>query len=142
EAIRNTWRVLARYDDPDLLADALAAGGHSAYEIGDLDLARAWHRQALAYYQLLGDRQNESFMTFCIATHAGDSSEPRRLNQLALDIAREVGDISLQSFCLYSLGVAHALIGQYAQSIAQLDEALAICRAHRLGYDADFLAAK
>lgn len=142
EAIRHTWRALARYDEPELLADVLAGGGHSAYEIGDLDLARAWHGQALAYYQQLGDRPNESFMYFCLATHNGNVLDAQDLTAKALSIAREVGDVSLQIFCLYSLGLFSALTGDYSQSVAVLDEALMLCRAHRLGYEADFLSVK
>ena len=138
EAIMQTWKVVARHDEPELLADALAGGGHSAHEIGDMNLATAWHRDALACYHELGDKANEAFMYYCLASHTAKLKEGAALLQQSLALAREAKEFQFQAFGLYGLGITHGLSGQWAQGIAELGEAVALCRLHQLEYEADF----
>jgi len=142
EAMMHTWKVVARHDEPELLADALAGGGHSAHELGDMNLASAWHREALACYHELGDKSNEAFMYYCLSAHVSKTAEGIPLLEQALALAREVKDARFQAFGLYGLGIAHGVSGQWQQGIAELGEAVALCRVHQLEYAADFQQAQ
>ena len=142
EAIMQTWKVVARHDEPALLADALAGGGHSAHELGDMNLATAWHTEALACYHALGDKASEAFMYYCLSAHASKTEDGIPLLEQALKLGREAKDARFQAFGLYGLGLAHGLGGLWEQSIAELAEAVVLCRAHQLEYEGDFQQAQ
>jgi hypothetical protein len=121
-------RALTAADDRRAAAMACARLGDT-YEnaIGNLTAARAWYVRA---QRLVEDEPaciEQGWVA--IAGMGCDADDPAALlaaAELALDRARQFGDLNLETKALADAGLAHVQAGRIAEGMALLDEAMAL----------------
>lgn len=98
-----------------------------ANAVGNLTAARAWFLRAT---RLIEDEPPCIEQGWVAVTALGcdvdDPVELRARAQLALDRARQFGDVNLETKALADLGLAHVQAGRVNEGMALLDEAMAL----------------
>lgn len=115
-------------------ANALAALGGVAWNLGDYREARCCHEASLSIRQALGDRRGiaDSLMSVGVtALHQGEVDVAGELVQRGCALRQELGDRRGQADGLRHLGVTRLLSGEFGEAVSLLEASLDIY--HDLG---------
>jgi tetratricopeptide (TPR) repeat protein len=98
-----------------------------AHAIGNLTAARSWFARAIRLLEAEPPCLEQGWVA--VAALGCDVDDPAVLlsrAELALDRAREFGDVNLEMLALANAGLAHVQAGRMAEGMEQLDEAMAL----------------
>ncbi len=134
EAVR--W-LGACLDAPDLDAQDLALGHVLAilmhYDLDTGALVRAHAEAALRHLDTVPDGHVACEVRYCAGValaYSGDVDTARQLQESALALAREAGDLMATATILTEIGGIQLLSGEITKAIRSIDESLAIHRTH------------
>jgi DNA-binding SARP family transcriptional activator/predicted ATPase len=125
-------RCLSLYqalDDRWGMANALAALGGVAWNLGNYRQARRRHEASLAMRQELGDKRgiSNSLMSVGVtALYQGEVALAQELVQQGCALRREIGDRRGVADGLRHLGVTHLLAGEFAEAASLLEQCLEV----------------
>jgi predicted ATPase/DNA-binding winged helix-turn-helix (wHTH) protein len=112
-------------------AKALATAGTLAQHQSDFATSDAYHRDAIAVYERLGQRREVGGLLGnlgALAVHQGRLPEARELLGEALAVARETDDRRLIAMWLYNLGVLACNVEDFEQARVVMEECVAVSR--------------
>ncbi len=110
-------------------ANALAALGGVAWNLGDYREARRRHEASLALRQALGDKRgiaNSLMAVGVTALYQGQLAEAKQMVREGHLLRQQIGDRRGIADAVRHLGVTHLLSGEFAEATALLKECLAI----------------
>ena len=125
--------VLRRNSGADAAVRARAAteAGTFAWYQGNYDRAIAFHREALALYQDLGDERGVAFALVCLGCQElekGDYGRAAPPLEEALALGRKLGDELISAYAVNNLGEVARVRGEYGRALACYEEALSTFR--------------
>ncbi len=115
--------------DPWGMANALAALGGVAWNLGDYDLADQHHRASLALRRLIGDKRGiaHSLMAVGVTSlYQGELTEAEGLVREGCALRQELGDLRGMADSYRHLGVTLLLLGAFADASSLLERSVAI----------------
>lgn len=110
-------------------ANALAALGGVAWNLGDLEKARENHRASLALRRSMGDGRGiaHSLMALGVTSlHQGQLTEAEKLVREGCALRQELGDLRGMADGYRHLGVTLLLLGEFAGASSLLEQSVAI----------------
>lgn len=110
-------------------ANALAALGGVAWNLGDYDTAARHHRASLALRQAIGDKRGIAQSTMSVgvtALYCGRLAEAEALVQEGCSLRQELGDLRGMADGYRHLGVTRLLLGAFADAASLLERCLTI----------------
>lgn len=128
ERLSTAIRTLTAAGDRRGAAMACAQlGDLFANAVGNVTAARAWHRRATRLVEQEPPCIEQGWVAvMSLGCDVDDPAELQARAQLALDRARQFGDVNLEAKALADLGLAVVQAGQTKQGMALLDEAMAL----------------
>ena len=120
------------------IAETLDLLGMTSYMSGDLVQGTTYYQQAIALFRELDDRQGltSSLATLALrgATHQTDTMISAEVSlasvqqdvELALNIAREIGQRSAEAYALFQIGLCLGSQGDYTPALEALSQSLQI----------------
>ena len=98
-----------------------------AYAVGNLTAARAWYLRATRMVEDEPPCIEQGWVAvMALGCDVDDPDELQVRAQLALDRARQFGDVNLEAKALADLGLANVQAGRTKEGMALLDEAMAL----------------
>ncbi|HEY6410476.1 MAG TPA: tetratricopeptide repeat protein, partial [Ktedonobacteraceae bacterium] len=141
EALRCHQEALTtfgRLNDRHGLAETLDLLGMASYLSGDLIQSTAYYQQAVALFRELDEREGlisslvtlmlccGNYQTETLVPAATSWDEARQLGELALKIAREIGQRSGEAYALRAIGQCLGFRGEYAQALGLAQDSLRV----------------
>ena len=123
--------------DAALRARAATEAGTFAWCQANYDRAIAFHREALALYQDLGDERGVAFALVCLGCQELEKGNYERASpplEEALALGRKLGDELISAYALNNLGEVARVRGEYERAIACGEEALSTYREMEDGF--------
>ena len=117
--------------DAALRARSATEAGTFAWCQANYDRAIAFHREALALYQDLGDERGVAFALVCLGCQELEKGNYKRAApplEAALALGRKLGDELISAYALNNLGEVARVCGEYERALACGEEALSTYR--------------
>jgi tetratricopeptide (TPR) repeat protein len=141
EALRCHQEALTTFgglNDRHGLAETLDLLGMASYLSGDLIQSTAYYQQAVVLFRELDEREGlisslvtlmhccGNYQTETLAPAATSWAEARQLGELALKIAREIGQRSGEAYTLRAIGQCLGTRGEYARALEVAQDGLRV----------------
>ena len=129
QAYRQCLALYERVGDRWGAANALAALGGVAWNLGEYDRAAQHHRASLALRQAIGDKRGIAHSLMAVgvtALYQGRLAEAEALVREGCALRQEMGDLRGTADGLRHLGVTLLLLGAFADASALLERSVAI----------------
>lgn len=135
---REALAIFQELQDPRGLAETLDLLGMASYLGGDLIQGTAYYQQAIGLFGELGDRQGltsslatltlrgPTYQTNTMVSAVSNLAEVVSDGQMALKIAREIGQRSAESYALLLSGFCLGAQGEYARALELAESGLEI----------------